>query len=271
MNKLFRNTLQLILVLSVILLSTSCNKEDKGEQPDLPPVESMVMDFSDFQDPAGNDVKSETFTYYNFNYAYQTVSFWNAFTTISLLVPVSSYAYALQQDPVYLGNNKWEWSYNFTVQEQEFIATLRAERLDNEEFSMVMNIALADLPLLKLKYFDGICRYDHTAAEWNLYKFDNATSIKTLEISWTKNFETGEASLMYTYVEPGQVETNSSITWVYDPDDTYDAGYYIDLSTGMVDIEWDIATKSGHVRAPYFFENSDWHCWNELLQDIECP
>jgi hypothetical protein len=273
MNNLFRNALPFILILSVMILNTSCDKEEKGEQPELPPVESMVMDFSDFQESPGDIVKGEKVaitTYTNFNYAYQTVSFWNAFTAISLLVPVSSYSYALQQEPVYLGNNKWEWSYNFMIEQEEFTATLKGERLDNERFSMVMNIAYADLPLLKLKYFDGICRYDHTAAEWNLYKFDDASSIKTLEIEWTKNYETGDASLKYTYVEPGQTETNSSITWIIDPDGTYNAGYYIVLSTGNVDIEWDTKTKAGHVRSPYYFEDSDWHCWNDLLQDIVC-
>lgn len=276
MNKLFRKALPFILILSVMILNTSCDKEEKGEQPELPPVESMVMDFSDFQDTPGDivkglDAKAASATYVNFNYAYQTVSFWNAFTAISLIVPVSSYSYALQQEPVYLGNNKWEWSYNFMVEQEEFTATLTGERIDNEKFSMVMNIAFADLPLLKAKYFDGICRYDHTAAEWNLYKLDNATSIKTLEIDWTKNYETGEASLKYTYVEPGQTETNSSINWVIDPDASYNAGYYIDLSTGLVNIEWDTTSKAGHVSSPSYFEDSDWHCWNDLLQDITCP
>ena len=88
---------------------------------------------------------------------------------------------------------------------------------------------------------------------------------------WEKDFVEGDASLEYTYVEPGQAETNSYIRWEYIPGADYDARYTISLSTGMINIEWDTATKAGRVKDPVYFEDSEWHCWNDLLQDIDCP
>ena len=268
-----------ILILSLLFISTSCDKEDIDNRPELPPVESLVMDFSDFQDnPA--DIKGLAVpgkgvaeAYVNFVHAYLNVSFWNAFTTGSLLLPVSSYAYALQQTPEYAGNDTWKWSYQFDIDvlELSYTATLTGKRIDNETFSMEMNIALTSLPAVKFTYFDGVCRYDHTHAEWNLYKNVNGTSVKTIEVEWDKDFVAGDASLRYTYVEPGQVETDSYILWEYTPGADYNAAYTISLATGMINIEWDTTTKAGRVKDPANFEDDAWHCWNDLLVDITCP
>ena len=267
-----------ILIVSLLLFSTSCDKENVDDRPDLPPVESFKMDFSDFQDnPAdtkGLDLPGKAIpeTYVNFAHAYHNVSFWNAFATGSLIIPFSSYAYALQQTPEYVGNNTWKWSYQFDIEilEISLTATLTGKRIDNETFSMEMNIAYTDLPAIKFTYFDGVCRYDHTHADWNLYKNVNGTSVKTLEITWDKDFVAMDASLKYTYVEPGQEETNSYILWEKVPGADYDEAYTISLSTGQINIEWDSTSKAGRVKDPSNFEDDAWHCWNDILQDIDC-
>ena len=136
---------------------------------------------------------------------------------------------------------------------------------------MEMVIALSSLPAVKFTYFDGVCRYDHTHSEWNLYKNVEGSSVKVLEVVWDKDFVEGDASLKYTYVEPGMAETNSFILWDYVPTADYDASYNITLSTGVLNIEWDTSTKAGRVNDPVKFEDSLWHCWNDVLVDIDCP
>lgn len=284
MNNLFRKfrPLSLLLILSLLLFNTACDKEEKGETPELPPVESMLMDFTDYLTNPSPSVKGtadkvQEATYENFIYAYETVSFWNTLTIRTMIFPVAAYTTALQQEPEYLGNNTWEWSYTVTVEQQEIIVTLTGKRLSNEEFSMVMNIAYSEAPLLKMKYLEGICRYDHTEASWDVYSFYDISAVKSLEsvkaieIDWTKDFETGDASLKYTYVKPGEEETNHSITWVYDPDGTYDAGYYIDKQDSSTDIEWNTTSKAGRVRWVSAVAGFDWRCWDELLRDTTCP
>ena len=260
-----------LLLMSFVLLSTSCDKENVDERPDLPPVESMVMDFDDFQTNPTPGTKDIAYSYTSFVNAFTNVAFWNAFTTISLAVPVTSYGIALQQTPEYIGDDTWEWSYEFNIDVANYTATLTGQRLSNETFSMEMNIAPTSLPALKMKYFDGVCRYDHTHAEWNLYVNAQATTVKVLEVEWTKDYETEDASMKYTYVEPGKAEEGSFILWEYDDDAAYDASYTIDLAAGVINIEWDTDTKAGRIMNPLFFEDSSWHCWNDLLQDTECP
>jgi len=260
------------VVLAVLLLfASSCDKEKIENRPDLPPVESLMMDFSDFSELPGGAAKGIVSTYDNAVHAYYSVLFWNTILTANLVVPVTAYGYALLQQPVYLGDNAWEWSYDFTILQMNYTATLTGKRINNETFSMKMVIALEALPNLGFTWFDGVVRYDHTHAEWNLYKNNDGTSVKVLEAVWNIDYETDESDLTYTYAEPLQNETGSYITMGIVAGSSYDAYYNISLTTGMTDIEWYRVTKAGRIMDPAYFEDNLWHCWNDLLEDIDCP
>lgn len=254
---------------AVIFTSTSCDKENIDQRPDLPPVESMAMDFSDFSaQPAGT--KGSEFTYENFLFSYLTVGFWNVSATLVTVLPVAAYAHALTQTPEYMGDNTWEWSFEFPLNNLNYQATLTGARINNEEFSMEMVIALAALPDEGVKWFDGVARYDHTSADWTFYK---EGSLAVLDIEWNKDFETEEADLTYTYTEPEQAETGSYIMWAYSPGEVFDAAYTISMSAGITNIEWNASTIQGRVKAPAHFGDDTWHCWDSYangLADIDC-
>jgi hypothetical protein len=71
----------------------------------------MMMDFS--EEPAAR--KGTAYTYKNFLYSYLSVGFWNVSVTLVSALPVVAYGHALQQTPEYLGDNTWEWSYEFPL------------------------------------------------------------------------------------------------------------------------------------------------------------
>ncbi len=272
MKKYMTTSKTLILLLTALILTftTSCNKKEEGEQPELPPVESLVMDFSDF-DSRPDQTKGVAISYNNFVYSYLNIVFWNTISTGTIALPTAAYLYMLEQDPEYLGDNKWEWTYEFTFNQADYIATLTGIRLNNEEFSMEMEIAYSGFTGAAVKWFDGVIRYDHTAATWNLYKYDDLSTVKIIEVEWTKDYEAETSSLSYTYVEPGKEQTGSSITLGKDPSLDYDAWYTISLASETIDIQWDTETKAGRVKNPDHFQDSNWHCWNSDLMDIECP
>jgi hypothetical protein len=253
----FRTFVSVSLSLALLFAGISCDREPTEERPDLPPVESLVMDFSDFsQQPGGQ--KSTDATYENFLHAYLSVLFWNAATTVTLALPVTAYGYALQQDAVYLGDHTWEWAFDFPLGDAEYTATLTGARLNNEEFSMEMVIAPASAPEEGIKWFDGVVRYDHTHATWNLYK---EGSVKVIEAEWNKDFETEEGDLTYTYVEEGHEQNGSYIMFQYMPGMVYDAAYTISLVERTTYIEWNTETLEGRVKDTVRFEDSEWHCW----------
>ena len=96
-------------------------------------------------------------------------------------------------------------------------------------------------------------------------------SVKIVDAVWSKDAVSGFKSLEYTYVEPGQTETNSSIEYNYTAGADYNAAFYMSMSTGDVDVEWDLASKAGRVMSVAAFTDSNWHCWNDVLADITCP
>lgn len=253
----FRVLALISVAISLMLSFNSCDKEIVDNRPVLPPVESMVMDFSDFDEQPGK--KSASASYENFLHSYFSVLFWNVASTVTLALPVTAYGVALQQTPDYLGDNTWEWDFDFPLNSLNYTATLTGIRISNEEFSMEMVIASALTPNQGVKWFDGVVRYDHTQATWNLYKDG---SVKILEAEWNKDFVTEEADLTYTYTEPGQAETGSYIMLAYEPQEFYDAAYTISLVAGETVIQWNTTTIEGRVKDPVKFEDFAWHCWD---------
>ena len=257
------------LAATIFFTTTSCDKEPTENRPELPPAESMTMDFSNFASPP-DAMKSSEASSVNFVLSYTTVSFWNANAALVSAIPVAAYTHALSQTPEYLGDNTWEWSFEFPLNGLNYLAKLTGTRLNNEEFFLEMVISLASLPTQGVKWFDGIVRYDHTSADWTFYK---EGSNAVLEVAWNKDFETEAADLTYTYVEADQEETGSYIMWAYSPGEVYDAAYTVSMSGGMTNIEWNTTTIEGRVKSPAYFEDELWHCWDSYangLADIDC-
>lgn len=269
MKKPFKLITVFTLTALVLFTVISCDKEPVENRPELPPVESLVMDFADFISPPGA-IKNSDLSNVNFVFSYTTISFWSASAILVSALPVAAYKNALIQTPEYLGENTWEWAFDFTWDGQDYVATLTGARLNNEEFSMEMVIAPEAMPEQGTLWFDGVVRYDHTSADWTFYK-EGTTAV--LEIAWNKDFETEAADLTYTFTEPDQTETGSYIMWEYRPDQVYDAAYTISMSEGMTNIEWNTLSIEGRVKAPSYFMDENWHCWDSYanqLVDIEC-
>jgi hypothetical protein len=254
------------LALTVLFATTSCESEPKGDRPELPPAELLFMSYADYEEEPGVS-KGTAATYENFHHAFATLLFWhtNSSITLTMALPIAAYGYAIQQEAEYMGDNTWEWSYEIDWFGTDYIVTLTTERINNEEFSILMDIALADLPTLGLKWFDGVVRYDHTHATWTVYK---EGTIAVVDAELNMNYETDAGSLKYTYVEPDMEETESYILYEYDPEAVWDASYTVSLSAGMTEIEWDIVTKEGHVKDVVYFGDADWHCWDSLVNGL---
>lgn len=262
-----------VLFFAILVISglSSCKKEQTPDQPQLPPIESMIMDFSDFaQNPS--TTKGITTDYNNFINAYVNVLFWTTVSGSAVIIPAVAYNEIVTNSggANYMGDNIWVWTRTFTHIAQSYTATLTAVRLNNDQFSMVMNIALTEHPDQGMVWFDGVVRYDHTHAIWNFYRYDEG-QIKMLEAEWNNDFETGVFDLKYTYVEPEQDETESYIIFGINPAEGYDAYYTISMSENTINIEWNSEFKAGRIKNPEYFGDSVWHCWNNTLENIDCP
>ena len=261
----------LAVLMAFTIVLPSC--EDEPDAMELPPEESMVIDFSAFGTPQDtvNTTKAVDSTYTNWFHSFVNVSFWNVFTGATLAVPVAAYGEALNHEPVYMGDNTWEWQYSYTFNASTYTARLVGSRLNNEAFSMTMYITKTGMNAYEeFKWFEGTVRYDHTHASWTLYESpDNPVAL--LSVEWNKDYETGESDITYEVVKESSEHVGDYIEFAVMPEDVYDAHYDIVLQRGTVEIEWDRTTMAGRVRDENKFGDANWHCWDENLMDSDCP
>ena len=87
-------------ILTIAIITAGCIKDEGGEPPELPPMESMQMDFSNFNDPSDTLGGWKSLSqYHNWGSAFATVSAWKVFVTLGMAVPLASYAEAGKQKP----------------------------------------------------------------------------------------------------------------------------------------------------------------------------
>jgi len=267
-----RLIVSMFLALLIIITANRCQKdEEKDEPPELPPVASLLMDFSDFNNPGDTITKRKSVeSYRNWGYAVGTVAFWNILATWTIGLPVMAYAEAFNQDPVYLGENSWQWSYDVTLSQVNYSAKLISKRISNEEFTMKMLVTKSGPEGYEdFKWFEGTVRYDRTSASWILYENPDDPN-ELISIDWEKDWEADTSVITYTYIRPGAVEYGNFIEYRTTNDSPYDSYYTVSVSSNTVEIEWNSTTREGRIKNPMKFGDSEWHCWDENLMDIDC-
>lgn len=251
----------------IALLATSCTKDEENGAPEMPPIESFQMDFGDFTDfPDTTDNLKSEHTYQHFAYSYVTVGVWNVITAVALAVPVAVYLESFKHTPEFLGDDAWQWTYSVDT----YTAKLVATRISNEEFTAEMIISKTGVGAFEeFKWFEGTVRYNHTHASWKLYE-SPANNVQWLDIEWTKDWEADTSAITYTNVKAGSEEFGSYITYGIVDDPDYNAFYTLSGATNEVNIKYNTESKAGRVKSPLDFGDSDWHCWTDLFQDIDC-
>lgn len=265
------NLYSLIAIFLGMIIITSCEKEENPKEPELPPQEAFVMDFSDFQSAPGTKKAGEEMAgYQNFTHAYGTVWGWNIIVTVTMVVPTAAYIEAFNHTPVYLGDNSWKWEYSVPVGNNTFNAKLITTRISNEEFKAEMFITKEGIAGYEdFKWFEGTIRYDRTHAIWTLYE-SPTNPVEMLEIEWNMDWELGVSDITYTYVKEGDEQTGSYISFAIVDDVVYDANYTVSGAANAIMIEWNRTSKNGRVMDMAKFGDDAWHCWNETLEDVTC-
>jgi hypothetical protein len=257
---------------TITLMISGCkkDKEETKDAPALPPKSGFVMNFDDFSKP-GDTLKStrDAATYNNWGYSYLNVVWWNAFITVGLAVPVASFAEAFNHEAVYhpdAGN--WTWTYNVTAGQSVYEAELTG--------SLVSDSVLWEMRITKdTEYSDFLWYYGksdllQTGGYWIL-KESPTNQVNLLKIDWLKHSD-NTADIRYTNIKLSAPE-NGWYIYYGSTVNAFDRFYniYNKNLDNLTVIEWNSTAKNGHVKDPHHYQNTDWHCWDETLQDIVCP
>ncbi len=272
-----------VLVVAMMFCFVACEKE--GDAPELPPYETMAMDFSKFADTKSTAMKGEAMnsaeltTMYNYFYAGVTVGVWNVVLFTKLAVPVAAFKTAFTQYPVFLGKGKWQWSYTVEGFAGQYTARLTGEVLD-EDLVWEMYISKSGINAFdETLWFSGVSAKDGSNGYWVL-NHSAAYPEEMLRIDWLRESD-DIGSLKYTYVR--ELNDNRETDTFKDSyiqygiqESEYNLYYKVhayDETKGMfadTEIEWSQTGHFGHVKSLSQFNDNDWHCWDENGADVDC-
>lgn len=261
------------LVILLVLLS-SCNKT--GSEPDIeepapeiPPLETMLIDFADFDNSLAKN--GATTTRENWGWAALNLGIWNTIITLNLAVPVAAFLHSFSHDAVpNPDGNGWLWSYDYTALGRNYTANLTAQPIGNGirwEMRISQQNGYQDF-----LWFYGESNILLREGFWRLSNNPN-DPVEYLQIDWTRDPENSAANVRYTVITPGGAENGTYIEYGINQDTPYNAYYDIFSVTqnNLREIEWHRTTKEGHIRDERHFGDTDWHCWSSTLDDITCP
>ena len=271
------------ILISIVALNSCTSSEDEGLlSPTLPPVSTMVMDFGNFNQQTKSSVAKDANAVVGGNWAYSaiTVGVWNTVLVTTLAVPVAAFNSALKHKATFIGNATWEWKFTVDGFTSQYSARLTGELVVGE-IVWKMYIKKTGIGAFnEFMWYSGTSKTDGKSGQWVL-NHSAAFPDKMLQIDWTKDGQE-IASIKYTYLrdktDQGGADAfkNSYITYglqagafnVFYNIHAYDYNKTVFVNS---DIEWNRTTYNGRVKAPSFFGNSNWQCWNNIGENMTCP
>lgn len=265
-----------IFIFLAFFVFFSCQKEETSKTaPELPPAETMIVDFSQF----GNTEKSAALEKSNWLYSAATVGIWNGIIGITFAVPVAAFKSAFNHHPGQVDDSTWEWQYTVDGFTSQYTARLVGE-LQSNQVNWEMYITKTGINSFdEFLWFEGTSAADGKSGQWILYH-SAAFPEKTVQIDWKKEAEeVGE--IKYTYVREqnsqGQNDPFNGSHLTYGLKEG-EYNIYVNVHAWEATaqafrdsyIEWNRTEFYGRVKAEHFFSDTDWHCWDSEGNNTEC-
>jgi hypothetical protein len=267
---------KLLSITLILIISTGffagC-KKDKGNPPDLPPVESMTIDFSNFT----SGKKSVDLTYNqkgtadgSYQFAALVAGVWKLIINTTLIVPVSAFKLAVNQNPSYLDTKTWQWSYDVTVAGVQYKARLTGQIGASDVVWKMYVTNTAAGGFTDFVWFDGTSKLDGTGGQWTIYQ-SPSSPVAMLQIDWTKT-SSSIGTIKYSYIKNGDAFKASTIEYGLTTgtfDAYYNIHYYNNVKFSDVNVEWNTTSHNGRVKSSDFLDGT-WFCWDSNKANSVC-
>jgi hypothetical protein len=268
-----------VIAIGAMILPMGCSDDETTspevtEAPEIPPTSTMLIDFSSFASGSGAHVPGvellEPLTNQNWGWAALNAVLWQTIITVGLAIPVASFVESFNHEPELQEDGWWVWSYSVTVGVNVYTAALKG-RFGGLGTQWEMYISKAG-DYTDFLWYKGEADILLTEGWWLMYESPEVPT-ELLDIQWNRYPETQTGDIRYTNVKPGHIENGGYIFYGTNTGTLYDAFYDIyDIGNdNHTDVEWHQTNQNGRVRDPRHFGNNEWYCWDENLDDTECP
>ena len=257
---------KLLSVALILILAAGSHigcKKDKGDPPSLPPAESMSIDFSNFISSKKSSSDTKGTENSNFEFAATVAGVWNVLLASQLAVPVASFKVAVDQDPTFLSDKTWQWSYTVSVLGASYKARLTGQIGASDVIWKMYVSKEGTGGFAEFIWFEGTSKVDGTGGQWTL-KQSAAVQEPFLQIDWTKSGTT-IGSVKYTHIKNNDPFKTSYIEYGMTTSALnayYTVHYFNEVKFSDVNIEWNTSTHNGRVKSIDYLGDSEWHCWN---------
>lgn len=279
------NSIKILSIVCCIagFLSCSKNEDPIATPPELPPYESIDIDFSKFQVQQKSaflyeeSEKPNTLT--NWEYSSLVVGVWSTLLKGTMAVPTAAFYHAFSDKPIVAGENLWQWSYDIPGFTSKYTARLTA--LSNEsDVIWKMYISKEGIDSFEeFLWFEGISSLQNAEGTWTLYHSPEFPD-KTLQLDWKKSGE-HITKIRYTYVRElnskGEADSfyNSYLEYG-EQNHSFDIYYKVHAyNAELADfqdilINWDSHVFNGQVKSSGFYNDETWHCWDDEGRNATC-
>jgi len=270
----FIRTLPILFVLGIIELIVSC-EDDKttnpqDQAPTIPPQTSMIINFDEFPDTSSiGGMDYQVVAKRNWSWAAGHIAVWNSVLTLTLAIPVAAFVEAFNHQPIKQSDGSWLWQYNITVQEALYTAKLNGKTVaEGVEWKMLLT---KEGEYTDFEWFTGFSNLPASEGTWMLNKDPNSPSA-FLSIEWKRNTQEETADVKYTLLSPALPQDGSYIFYGKTNEVPLNRFYQIFKaeSNNVIDIKWSYESYFGRVKDSIYFEDTNWHCWDDRLDDTDC-
>ncbi len=267
----------IILVMVALFAFYACNKQstdnEETEPPAVPPETTLEIDFSNFDtgSPTTQLLKTtDQQTAQNWFRAATMVFFWKMMSQVTMAVPTMAFKMAVSTQPQY-EDNGWVWSHDFTAGQRSFNATLKAYKNDEQQrWDWEMYIT-SEGNFTDFEWFYGYSSFDGNSGGWTINKSPDEPN-PLLDINWEVHSDSTMV-IRWTIVDTSSSQYGSYIEFGTMTDSNYNAYFnlYDSKEDYTVEIQWNTTTKAGRIKDEVYFQDTNWHCWDENRQDVTCP
>ncbi|MDX1810669.1 MAG: hypothetical protein R3240_01860 [Gammaproteobacteria bacterium] len=265
-----------IAICTALFLSSCAPKEDDTTNdinaPAIPPLSTFKIDFDQFPSsgsipkPANSGVDARAIVLSNHTQAAAQILVWQTLLTVGLFVPVAAFAESFNHTPTLRADGTFIWSYSVANHTAELQAQINGADV-NWEMYLSKSGEYEDF-----NWYSGVSKLDGSSGTWTLRK-SPTDPVDLLGIEWHRDVLNDTADITYTNIEPGGAENGGYIVYGKTTDTTYNAFYdiYYKSQDNLVEIEWHLENHNGRIKNEAVYNDTDWHYWDENLDDTTAP
>jgi len=261
-----RNISLFFLLATFVLASCSDNPASLSseEPPQLPPVESMQVDFSTFE---GAQAAKQEVANTNFSQAALRALVMKTVVDLNLAIPRVLLAAAEGTEAEFNEDGQWEWSYSHTAGENNYEVRLVASAEGDSNVKWEFFVTNSTLEIDNKLLFEGTTSNEGRQGTWTYFNIVGEGNEPVSNIEWSVNGE-DEVSLRLEVVSDRYNNLGDFIEYSFDGT-VKNAVYYNAGLEETTELQWNVETKAGYLIAPNY-NNGEQACWDENFEDVVC-